>query len=293
MRDSIVAGAAILSFACLAAGPARAAVVLVSYTGITSTAEGAYVREQDFIAGTTVYTSGPVYDDVVSGTFVIDTARLPAADPFQLDQGFYAFVTTPPAPSFAGSTFQSSGLTPAPSVAAAAALTYAAAGPDFGDLIVSREEGGDTSAVTIDGNGNALVRRTVANDRYVNLLAWSGALPFVVIDGVSIPDFTMIVDGVFGSYHQTRRYVEDELRAGGPDGAIIARTVQRSTQSTRQSAGRITDISVQVLSVPEPATWAMMVAGFALVGTALRRRPGAGASARSSRSPGDACRGAA
>ena len=34
---------------------------------------------------------------------------------------------------------------------------------------------------------------------------------------------------------------------------------------------------IDVPSVPEPATWALMLAGFGLVGSALRRRQGAGA----------------
>ena len=33
-------------------------------------------------------------------------------------------------------------------------------------------------------------------------------------------------------------------------------------------AGRVE----QILAVPEPATWAMLITGFGLVGTALRRR---------------------
>ena len=34
----------------------------------------------------------------------------------------------------------------------------------------------------------------------------------------------------------------------------------------------IDDISLQPFAVPEPSTWALMIAGFGLAGSALRRR---------------------
>jgi hypothetical protein len=42
---------------------------------------------------------------------------------------------------------------------------------------------------------------------------------------------------------------------------------------------RIT-INIGQINVPEPATWAMIIAGFGAVGTALRRRPRGEASVR-------------
>lgn len=43
--------------------------------------------------------------------------------------------------------------------------------------------------------------------------------------------------------------------------------------------GRITSITVNGIAVPEAATWAMMIAGFGLIGGALRRRRAAAAAA--------------
>lgn len=44
-------------------------------------------------------------------------------------------------------------------------------------------------------------------------------------------------------------------------------------------SGKITEIYINDVRVPEPATWAMMIAGFGLVGAALRRRSAEGRSA--------------
>jgi WD40 repeat protein len=43
--------------------------------------------------------------------------------------------------------------------------------------------------------------------------------------------------------------------------------------------GMIVSIASAANAVPEPATWAMLIAGFGMVGAALRRKPGAFASA--------------
>jgi hypothetical protein len=49
-------------------------------------------------------------------------------------------------------------------------------------------------------------------------------------------------------------------------------TTQTITMSTANSYAMFGGASLQMLGVPEPASWAMMVAGFGLAGTAMRRR---------------------
>lgn len=61
----------------------------------------------------------------------------------------------------------------------------------------------------------------------------------------------------------------------GPTTAPIFRTgtFRLSTMPRNvPSDVQVFDYTIRIAAVPEPATWAMMIAGFGLVGTALRRR---------------------
>ena len=73
-------------------------------------------------------------------------------------------------------------------------------------------------------------------------------IPTSIFDGILLPDFTM-ADNLF----------------------FVAVSSQQmgDTSTLRVSSGVIDSITQ---SVPEPATWAMMLVGFGLIGTALRRR---------------------
>ena len=75
-------------------------------------------------------------------------------------------------------------------------------------------------------------------------------------------------DGVPGSFHcvpQTQSQVQDITFRVGTDGVLNA------DQITISVAGQ--DGGGHTGSLPEPATWAMMLLGFGAVGLALRRRP--------------------
>lgn len=255
----------------LTASPAWAAIIAIDFTGITSTAEGAYLRETDFLAGTTTYLNGPIYTDTVSGRIVIDTSRLPPLDPFEFEQGHYTFTTSPPAASFAAGQFSSNGYFPVATAGQGATLTYPISPPDFAGVSAADQIDRGSFSSVLDGAGNSLVHQVVDTETRTISLAWGDTLPLTMIDGVSLPDFTKITQAAFGSYSHRNRYVVDQVIA--PDGTILSQTQREWTLTHGQSAGMVTALSVQVSGVPEPATWALMLIGFAAVGTALRRHP--------------------
>ncbi|MEH3120858.1 MAG: PEPxxWA-CTERM sorting domain-containing protein [Sphingomonas phyllosphaerae] len=250
---------------------ANAAIVIVRYTGITSTAEGAYVREQDFLKGTTTYTRGPVYDDQVSGSFTIDTSKLPAFDPYEYSFGQYVYQTEAPVPGFVGSTFASSGNPAAPTTAGDSLLSFPVSGPNYGMLMASKR----TDTVVADaidrGDGTSAVHREIGSDTFANALFWDNDLPLLQIDGVSVPDFGKIVGGAFTSAYIAHRFVADDVTADSPDGQILSRNVSRWSSHLDHAGGAITSISMEVQAVPEPSTWMMLIAGFGAVGVTLRR----------------------
>lgn len=76
-------------------------------------------------------------------------------------------------------------------------------------------------------------------------------IPTSIFDGLLLPDFTM-ANGLFF--------------------AAASVQVQGDTTVRYLSAGAVKSISQVAAAVPEPATWAMMLVGFGLVGVGLRRR---------------------
>ncbi len=83
---------------------------------------------------------------------------------------------------------------------------------------------------------------------YTFLLAGIEPLETSIFDGILLPDFTKASALIFVGFSD--QDVGD-------------------TSTRRVSSGVVTTITQ---AVPEPATWAMMLVGFGLVGTALRRR---------------------
>lgn len=256
--------------AALIPAAANAAIIIVRYTGVTSTAEGAYIRDQDFLNGTTVYTRGPVYDDQVSGSFTIDTTKLPAFDPYEYSFGQYVYQTEAPVPGFVDSTFASSGNPAAPTAAGDSLLSFPVSGPNFGMLMASNRTDIAVADATDRGDGTFAIHREIGSDTYANTLFWDNDLPLIQIDGVSVPDFGKIVGGAFTSSYIAQRFVADDVAADSPDGQLLSRNVSRWSSHLDRAGGAITSISMEIRAVPEPATWTMLIAGFGAVGVTLR-----------------------
>ena len=256
--------------AASAPAAANAAIIIVRYTGVTSTAEGAYIRDQDFLNGTTVYTRGPVYDDQVSGSFTIDTGKLPAVDPYEYSFGQYVYQTEASVPGFVTSTFASSGNPAAPTAAGDSLLSFPVAGPNFGMLMASNRTDIVATKATDRGDGTFAVHREIGSDTYANALFWDNDLPLLWIDGVSVPDFGKIVGGAFTSSYIAHRFVADDVAADSPDGQLLSRTVTRWSSRADRAGGAITSISMEVQAVTEPSTWMMLIAGFGAIGVTLR-----------------------
>lgn len=271
IRHNVIAGLLAASFAAATATAADAAIVIVRYTGVTSTAEGAFIRAQDFLTGTTVYERGPVYDDRISGSFTIDTARLPGYDPYEFSLGQYSYQTEAPVPGFVTSDFASTGNAAAPVAAGDSLLSFPVAGPNYGMLMASKRTDTVIADVSDRGDDTVAVHREIGSDTYANALFWDNDLPLLRIDGVSIPDFGKIVGGAFTSSYIAHRFVADDVAAGSPDGQLLGRTVTRWSSRIDRAGGAITSITMEVQAVPEPSTWMLLLAGFGAIGAMLRR----------------------
>ncbi|NNM76674.1 PEPxxWA-CTERM sorting domain-containing protein [Sphingomonas sp. ID1715] len=126
----------------------------------------------------------------------------------------------------------------------------------------------ETNLVELDSNNNSAMSRTIDAGTYTlsfyysarpNVPAASNGID-VLINGVSI--FNITGDGGAGTV-----WLPQSLSFG----VNASSTLTFAAIGTSDSLGGYLD-NVALAGVPEPATWAMMLGGFALVGAATRRR---------------------
>ena len=119
------------------------------------------------------------------------------------------------------------------------------------------------SALLAAGAGDALEKlEGLAFGRDLN---GGGLSVFLVTDN----DFSVTQTGIFGAQTDVcttgegGTFVQTAIGAGCPTGALIPSRIYGFSVTGDDAAG---------LAVPEPATWAMLIAGFGLTGAMMRRR---------------------
>lgn len=174
--------------------------------------------------------------------------------------GAYAYYTNP------YSFFVPSGFTAPAGVTFTGASGIQANGSAWG--FNNTTDGTQTAFIqSYDGIGGAidiaLSGLTTATNYTVNFLAAQRP-------GYLANPFTVSVDGTTQAFTATNA-------AFTPYAATFVATGSTATLSFTGSAlpgdGGVGIDAISVTAVPEPATWAMMIGGFGLVGGAMRRRP--------------------
>lgn len=125
-----------------------------------------------------------------------------------------------------------------------------------------------TNHVELDSNANSAMQRSIDPGDYIltfyysprpNVPTGSNGIT-VLVNGVDI--FNVSGNGGGGT-SWTQQTVFFNLAAPG--------TLRFAAVGTSDSLGGYLD-DVRLAAVPEPASWAMMIAGFGLLGSAMRRR---------------------
>ncbi|HEU4968768.1 PEPxxWA-CTERM sorting domain-containing protein [Sphingomonas sp.] len=126
----------------------------------------------------------------------------------------------------------------------------------------------ETNLVELDSNNNSAMSRMIEAGSYTlsffysarpNIPSSSNGID-VLLDGVSI--FNITGDGGAGT-----NWMEQTLSFSVGSGAELTFAATGTSDSL---GGYLDDISLA--PVPEPATWALLIAGFGIVGAAARRR---------------------
>ena len=126
----------------------------------------------------------------------------------------------------------------------------------------------ETNLVELDSNNNSAMSRSIDAGTYTltfqysarpNVAADSNGID-VLINGVSI--FNVTGDGGSGTH-----WMGQTVTFGVNDTSILTFAAIGTSDSL---GGYLDDIGLT--GVPEPATWALMIGGFGLVGAAARRR---------------------
>lgn len=126
-----------------------------------------------------------------------------------------------------------------------------------------------SSHVELDTNGNSSMFLDLTRGHYEISYHYSPR-PNVgaASNGISLLDGTRLLDSVTGAGASQTVWQQRSVQfftLGGP-------LTFQATGNSDALGGYLDDISLSTVTVPEPASWAMLIAGFGLVGMAARRR---------------------
>ncbi|WP_416907024.1 MAG: PEPxxWA-CTERM sorting domain-containing protein [Polymorphobacter sp.] len=126
-----------------------------------------------------------------------------------------------------------------------------------------------TSHVELDTNGNSSMFVDLARGHYEVSYYYSPRPGrSAATNGISLLDGTRLLDSVTGAGASQTVWQQRSVAfftLGGP-------LTFQATGNSEGVGGYLDDISLSSVTVPEPASWAMLIAGFGLVGAAARRR---------------------
>lgn len=126
-----------------------------------------------------------------------------------------------------------------------------------------------------DAAPGAIVRLSDPNQTDVNLtIRTADGFDYLYVPNPLFRFEETLVPGVRSSYLVKAPRAFDVCATPGPIGQICARDVQiwgNAAFLVNASSDPVT-VTVSQALVPEPASWAMLLTGFALIGTAARRR---------------------
>jgi len=125
--------------------------------------------------------------------------------------------------------------------------------------------------VELDSTGNSAMSRIIGAGDYV-LSFWYSARPGVGADSNGIElwvDGANVLTLAEAGGSQTAWTEHSYAFSLSGDGLIEFRAVGANDSY----GGYLDDITLSTAAIPEPASWALLIAGFGLVGAAMRRRP--------------------
>lgn len=144
----------------------------------------------------------------------------------------------------------------------------AGAGPYAVDLLGTGADGSIYQALTLQAGKTYRLSFDYSNNPFIDAAAMNFG---IAIDGSLAVLETVSHSGASPAAMNWQTYTMDFTATGNSAAIYFANTAGRPGSGMYLDSVALYDIS-EPAAVPEPATWALMISGFGLAGTALRQR---------------------